>query len=93
MGASTLAGSAVSKLRYYNPFFIIGGACLATGAGMLTTLEVDSPERTRIGYEILLGIGVGSTIFANVVPGQTLLAERYHSITQGFTFLCSSLGA
>ena len=91
--AAATTGIAVSKTRYYNPFFIIGGILFATGAGLILTFNTNSSVQTRVGYEILLGIGVGFLMLANVAPCQTALDEEDHSIALGLTFLCSLLGA
>ncbi|KAF8850742.1 MFS general substrate transporter, partial [Acephala macrosclerotiorum] len=88
-----ITGLAVSKVRYYNPFFILGGALFATGAGLIHTFNIDTSVRTRIGYEVLLGFGVGFLMLANVAACHTSLEEEYHSIAQGLTFFCSLLGS
>ncbi|OCK77070.1 MFS general substrate transporter [Lepidopterella palustris CBS 459.81] len=91
---STIAAVGVFKIRYYNPFFIVGGACIVAGSALITfTFTIDTTITKWFSYEILLGIGVGFCIIANVVPGQTLLREEYHSIANGLTFLSSMLGA
>jgi hypothetical protein len=91
--AAATTGVAVSKVRYYNPFFIIGGIFFATGAGLILTFNVETSSQARIGYEIILGLGVGFLMLASVAPCQTSLDEEDHSIAQGLTFLCSLLGA
>ncbi|KAF1981617.1 MFS general substrate transporter [Aulographum hederae CBS 113979] len=83
----------VAKVRYYNPFFAIGAVFFAVGAGLVSTIDADVSPPKWIGYQIILGLGVGFVLLANVVPGQTTLAEKYHSVANGLTFLCSMLGA
>jgi hypothetical protein len=84
----------VTKIKYYNPFIIIGGIFLSIGAGLVTfRFAVNTHLGTLILYESLLGAGVGFCIMANVVPCQTLLEEHHHSLSHGLTFLFSMLGA
>jgi len=91
---STVAAVGVFKVRFYNPFFMVGGMCLIAASALVTfTFTIDTPMAKWFGYEVLLGLGVGFCIIANVVPGQTLLREEYHSIANGLTFLSSMLGS
>ncbi|KAH8589520.1 major facilitator superfamily domain-containing protein [Bisporella sp. PMI_857] len=83
----------VSKTRYYNPFFIFGGALLATGAGLTCTLDINTPSVTRTIYQSILGSGFGCLMLANVAACQTSLADEHHSIAQGLTFFASLLGS
>ena len=65
----------------------------ATGAGLILTFDVNSSLQERVDYELLLGLGVGFLMLANVAPCHTVLDEEHHSIAQGLSFLCSLLGA
>jgi hypothetical protein len=49
----------VGKLGFYLPFAVTGGAVSAVAAGLLSTLQVDSPTGHWVGYLILLGAGRG----------------------------------
>jgi len=90
---ATITAAGVSRIRYYNPFFAIGSVLFAIGAGLITTLGANAAAHQWIGYQVCLGLGVGFVLLANAVPGQICLAEQYHSIANGITFLCSMLGA
>ncbi|KAF2490206.1 MFS general substrate transporter [Lophium mytilinum] len=91
---STIAAVGVFKVRFYNPFFMVGGMCLIAASALVTfTFTIDTSLLKVFPYEVLLGLGVGFCIIANVVPGQTLLREEFHSIANGLTFLSSMLGS
>ena len=47
----------VTKFGYYNPFLLFGLLLLAIGAGLDTTLVVNSDEGRWIGFQILCGVG------------------------------------
>lgn len=50
-----ISGGLITYIGYYN-FVIIPCMVLASvGAGMLTTLDVDSPMREWFGYQVLTG--------------------------------------
>ncbi|KAJ7650991.1 transporter [Roridomyces roridus] len=54
-----LAGQLVSRLGYYWPFLAVGPLFLATGSGLLYTLNSNSPIARIIGFQILVGVGAG----------------------------------
>ncbi|KAH9213973.1 major facilitator superfamily domain-containing protein, partial [Leptodontidium sp. 2 PMI_412] len=55
-------GAGVSWTGIYNPFMIIGTAIYIVGCALLCTLQVDTGEGYLIGYQILAGVGFGSTL-------------------------------
>lgn len=61
VGAIT-TGGAVQKIGYYTPFMIAGGILLSVGAGLLTTWNTRSTSGAWIGYQALVGLGVGFTM-------------------------------
>lgn len=90
---AVITGLAVSKLRYYNPFFICGGILFATGAALIHTFDITTSLKVRIAYEAILGLGAGFLMLANVASCQISLEEKHHSVAQGLTFFCSLLGS
>jgi MFS family permease len=58
---SIFGGFLNSKIGYYTPLAIVGSCISAVGAGMLTTLQVDTASAKWIGYQILYGFGLGSS--------------------------------
>lgn len=56
---SMLAGILVTVLGYYTPFMLGSPIIAAIGAGLLSTLKVDSGHAHWIGYQAMAGIGVG----------------------------------
>lgn len=50
-----ISGGLITYIGYYN-FVILPCMVLASvGAGMLTTLDIDSPMREWFGYQVLTG--------------------------------------
>ena len=90
---AVITGLGVSKVRYYNPFFILGGLLFAVGAELIHTFDAETGVGTRIGYEVTLGLGVGFLMLGNVSACQTTLPEEDHSVAQGLTLFCSLLGS
>ena len=49
----------VTKIGFYNPFFLVGLPLLAISGGLFTTLKVDTPRSMVIGFQIMTGAGTG----------------------------------
>ncbi|KAH0559978.1 hypothetical protein GP486_003494 [Trichoglossum hirsutum] len=71
--ASTLAGASVSAFGYYTPFMIASAVFSAVGAGLLTTLQVDTGHARWIGYQAMFGLGIGLGMQQPIAAAQTVL--------------------
>ncbi|KAF1992177.1 major facilitator superfamily transporter [Aulographum hederae CBS 113979] len=60
VAAAIICGGLVQKTGYYTPFMFAGSIIMSVGAGMLTTLDLDSNHDKWIGYQALLGLGIGT---------------------------------
>jgi hypothetical protein len=90
--SSMLTGIIITKVGYYTPF-MIGGVCLMSiGAGLLTTLEVDTPKAKWVGYQFLYGWGQGATFQAPNLAAQTVLPNRDVPIGTSLMFFSQLLG-
>ena len=57
--SSLIGGFLITIIGYYSLFMIVGMAIFTVGAGLLTTLGVDTTVGKWIGYQLLCGIGMG----------------------------------
>lgn len=53
------SGWLVSKVGYYQPILLGGGALATIGSGLLYLLDTNSSTGEWIGYQILIGVGFG----------------------------------
>ena len=53
------SGIVVNRVGYYTQFLFIGCIFLSIGSGLMTTFTVDIGEAKWIGYQILVGYGIG----------------------------------
>ncbi|KAK0719634.1 putative MFS multidrug transporter [Lasiosphaeris hirsuta] len=74
--SSLATGIATSRVGYYSPFILVGVGLMSVGAGLLTTLEVDTGPGKWIGYQVLYGWGMGMSFQAPNLAAQTVLATR-----------------
>lgn len=54
-----ISGGLISTFGHYVPLMIVSAILSTIGAGLLYTLQIDSPSSKWIGYQILAGIGLG----------------------------------
>jgi MFS family permease len=89
--ASILVGQLVSRVGYYTPFLIFGVCVTAIGAGMLTTLEVNTNTGKWIGYQILYGFGLGCSNQIPNMAAQTVLPRDQVAIGASLMFFGQTL--
>jgi MFS family permease len=70
---SVAAGAAVTIWGYYTPFIIAGSAIAAVGYGLTTTFTPDTGSGMWIGYQILIGAGIGISFQQPLMAVQTVL--------------------
>lgn len=88
---SILTGILTSCIGYYTPFLIVGICITAVGAGLLTTLQVNTTVAQWIGYQILYGWGFGSCVQAPNMAAQTVLAPNEVSIGAALMLFAQTL--
>lgn len=85
-------GLLVAKTGYYTPPMIFGNCIMAVGAGLLTTLQVNSGDGKWIGYQVIYGIGLGCTFQAPNLAAQTVLSNRDVPVGTSLMFFGQLLG-
>lgn len=89
--ASIITGQLISRIGYYTPFLILGVCLTSIGAGLITTLDVNTPEAKWIGYQILYGYGLGSSTQINNIAVQTVLPRKDVAIGASLMFFGQQL--
>ena len=54
-----LSGGLTKRIGYYMPFVWLSVLFMPIGIGLIHTWSTSTPEGKWIGYQILLGIGIG----------------------------------
>jgi hypothetical protein len=90
--ASMAGGFATQKIGYYTPGAILGASIMSIGAGLLTTLHVDTSNGHWIGYQILFGFGMGLSFQAPNLAAQTCLPKMDGPIGIALNFFGQLLG-
>ncbi|KAF2429260.1 MFS general substrate transporter [Tothia fuscella] len=89
--SSILVGVLTGKVGYYTPFLLFGICITAIGAGLLTTLQVNSTVGQWIGYQILYGWGFGACVQAPNMAAQTVLPRDQVSIGASLMLFAQTL--
>lgn len=77
MVAGSIAGGIINgKIGYYTPLAIIGTCIMCAGAGLLTTLQVDTSAGRWVGYQVLYGLGLGLCFQVPNLAAQTCLPRK-----------------
>ncbi|KAF0321688.1 major facilitator superfamily transporter [Colletotrichum asianum] len=70
-----MSGWGVTKTGYYQPFMLAGTLLIAVGAGLLSTLRVQSGAGQWISFQIIAGLGIGASTQQAAVAVQSTLTE------------------
>ncbi|CAA9964085.1 aflatoxin efflux pump [Pyrenophora teres f. maculata] len=89
---SIMSGALVQRIGYYTPFMIIGSGMMAVGTGLLTTWDMNTGTGLWIGYQIIIGFGVGCTMQHPNIAVQTVLPKPDVPIGTAVLSLCQTLG-
>ncbi|KAG9240036.1 putative efflux pump antibiotic resistance protein [Calycina marina] len=90
--ASTLSGQLVGRFGYYTPFTMLSSCVLAVGAGLISTFKVDTSTGMWIGYQIILGSGIGLGLQHAPIAIQTVLQRKDIPMGIALVFFCQQLG-
>jgi len=73
---SIIGGALVQRIGYYTPFMYFGTVMMCVGAGLLTTLTTTTSHPKWIGYQVILGLGLGTAFQQANLAVQTVLPHR-----------------
>ncbi|GAM85995.1 hypothetical protein ANO11243_040050 [Dothideomycetidae sp. 11243] len=87
-----ISGALVQRTGYYTPFMIAGATIMPIGAGLISTWNVDSKANEWIGYQVLIGMGLGLGLQQANVAAQTVLPRKDTSVGVSLIVLSQTLG-
>lgn len=95
LGASlftVVSGGLVTATGHYIPIMVVGSILSAVGCGMIYTLDVDSPSSEWIGYQALVGIGLGLIFQIPVIVAQSLVKPADLSSVSAIILFFQTMG-
>jgi hypothetical protein len=90
--ATASSGLLISRIGYYTPVMFFGIIIMCVGAGLLTTLQVDTTQSKWIGYQVLYGFGLGCTFQTPNLAVQTVLQHKDVPVGTALMFFGQLLG-
>ncbi|KAI0414510.1 major facilitator superfamily domain-containing protein [Xylaria grammica] len=85
-------GFLVNRLGFIPPFGAVAGALISVATGLFSTLHPDTSTARRIGYEVIMGIGLGCGVQMALVNTQNSVSPQQISIATALIFWAQSLG-
>ena len=67
---------AVGKIGKFMPFMIVGAALATVGAGLVYLFDLETGLGKQIGYQLVLGFGVGAVVQLPVIVAGALSAMK-----------------
>ena len=89
---SILAGGLVTAIGYYTPFSILSSCVMSVGAGLCSTFGVHTEAPRWIGYQIIVGFGIGLGMQQSSMAAQRVLDTDDVPIGVSFVFFAQTLG-
>ncbi|KAG9086758.1 hypothetical protein FRC06_002884 [Ceratobasidium sp. 370] len=77
------SGGVINGTGRYWPFLIASPLLISIGSGLLYTLDLNSGSSKEIGYQIILGVGVGGALQNTIIAIQAEYAHEEELIPQG----------
>jgi hypothetical protein len=90
--SSIFAGQVTIRTGYYVPQLIVCSVIMSIGAGLLTTLDIDTGHQKWIGFQIIYGFGLGLGLQQANMAAQTVLAKKDVMIGVSLMFFWQGLG-
>lgn len=90
--ASIIAGALTSKTGYYVPQLLGCSVILSVGAGLMTTLHVNTNSPHWIGYQVVFGFGLGFGMQQAGMAAQTCLGRKDVMTGVALMFFFQGLG-
>lgn len=87
-----VSGGLINGVGWFNPVFFSSVIFMAVGGGLITTFVIDTPTRTWIGYQIILGLGIGQGMQLASLAAQVALTQEDIPTGVSLMFFAQSLG-
>ncbi|KAK1675773.1 major facilitator superfamily domain-containing protein [Colletotrichum godetiae] len=87
-----VSGGVINGTGWFNPVFFSSVIFMAVGGGLISTFVVDTPTRIWIGYQIILGLGIGQGMQLASLGAQVALVQKDVPIGVSLMFFAQSLG-
>ncbi|HKH58755.1 MAG TPA: MDR family MFS transporter [Rubrobacter sp.] len=88
-----ICGQIIARVKRTKPFMIAGAIVMTFGVYLLTTLDVDSTQRTVALYLMITGLGLGPLMPSATLSVQSTVEKRLLGVATSATQFIRSLGS
>ncbi|KAI0812844.1 putative gliotoxin efflux pump, partial [Xylaria sp. FL0064] len=88
-----VVGGLITVTGIHNPFLILGPAIAAVGSGLFALLDKQSSAGQWIGFQIVLGVGVGFCLTIPLLLSQVVVKTKDVSTATPFIIFAQSVGS
>ncbi|CAG8953380.1 hypothetical protein HYFRA_00010127 [Hymenoscyphus fraxineus] len=88
-----VVGGIITITGVFNPFLIFGPILAAIGSGLLMLLDENSSTGRWVGFEILLGVGVGSCLTIPLMLSQVVVKTEDVATATPIIIFAQSMGS
>ncbi|KAK0713568.1 major facilitator superfamily domain-containing protein [Lasiosphaeria miniovina] len=86
------SGVLVTKIGRIPPFSIFSGMLVSIATGLFSTLQEDTSLGKRVGYQILMGVGLGSGLQMPIVATQNSVSPKELTAAMAFIVWAQYMG-
>lgn len=90
--SSIIVGAMVTAVGYYTPFLIGSTAICATGTGLITLYDINMSTANWIGYQTVVGAGIGAGLQIPMTAVQTVLNPEDIPVGTAIVMFLQTLG-
>ncbi|KAJ0357446.1 hypothetical protein COL154_010145 [Colletotrichum chrysophilum] len=87
-----VSGAMINGIGWFNPVFFSSVIFMSVGGGLISTFGVHTPTHTWIGYQIILGLGIGQGMQLASLGAQVSLEQKDVPTGVSLMFFAQSLG-
>lgn len=78
--------------RHFTPMLVIGAIAATVGMSLVHTLDADSQVSSWIGYEIIIGMGVGTALQVPMIANQAAVGVEDIAAVTSMTLFAENVG-
>ncbi|KIK58928.1 hypothetical protein GYMLUDRAFT_44966 [Collybiopsis luxurians FD-317 M1] len=87
-----IAGASVTRLQVYRPQMWAGWMIIMIGMGLMSTLHADSLVATSVGFQVVVGVGLGILLTTTYFPVLAPLPVSANAQALSFFIFCRNFG-
>jgi hypothetical protein len=81
----------VGKIGIFQPFMLVGAVLATIGAGLVYRFDLDTGLGEQIGYQLVLGFGVGLVVQLPIIIAGALSTMKDKAV--GLSVVCGECGS